>query len=180
MNHINIIVDKISKHAGILYRIRDKLPPKARLDYYYGFVYPYLCYNIVVCGGTYVSHLAPLIVQHKRLIRTMCNAGARDHTSPLFLKLGLLKFTDIYRYYILLRMFKEIEKGNFLIQHTRNTRNRDLAEPVFHRLSISQHAFSHTGPSHWNKLPNHLRTIKKLTQFKKDLKMYLIDQYKVQ
>ena len=175
--HIGSVVDKISKHTGIFYRIRDKLPLKARFNYYYGFIYPYLSYNVVVWGGTYEIHLKPLIIQHKRFIRTMADAAARDHTSPLFLKFGLLKFSDIYRFNLLQRMFKEIQNGNFSVDHSRFTRNRNLAAPTFHRLSLSQHAFSFSGPSHWNALPNYLRIIPKFRNFKRELKSYLLDQY---
>ena len=45
--HIEHVTKKVSRHTGILYRIRDYLPMKARLDYYYAFVYPYLSYNVI-------------------------------------------------------------------------------------------------------------------------------------
>ena len=52
-DHIQYINSKISKHTGILYKIRDNLPLKTRLDYYYAFIYPYLTYNIIIWGSTY-------------------------------------------------------------------------------------------------------------------------------
>ena len=177
-DHINHIVSKISKNSGILYRIRDKLPLKTRLDYYYSFIYPYLSYNVEVWGSTYQTHLDPLVIQHKRVIRTISGAGFRDHTTPLFLKLGLLKFHDICRYHILLKMFHSRREGNFSVQHSVNTRNRDLSAPSFHRLTQTQHAFSYTGPTQWNTLPTNLRNLVKFQHFKKAVKSYLLDQYR--
>ena len=174
-NHVKFVISKISRHTGILYRIRDKLPMKARLDYYYGLIYPYLSYNVVVWGSTYGTWLNPLIVQHKRLIRILCNASPYDHTTPLFLKHRLLKFDDIFRYNICLKMFNM--KDQFKVSHTRETRHRDLAAPVFHRLTLSQHAFSFSGPSQWNALPLSLRSIGKLHLFKRALKSFLLAQY---
>ena len=48
INHIDLVVNKISKFTGILYKIRDKLADKTKLDFYYAFVYPYLSYNVSV------------------------------------------------------------------------------------------------------------------------------------
>ena len=82
--HINFITNKISKASGILYRIRDSLTSQARINYYYAFIYPFLTYCVLIWGGTYRTHLQPLIVQHKRAIRTIMQCNRIKHTSPLF------------------------------------------------------------------------------------------------
>ena len=50
-DHIKYINGKISRNTGILYKIKDKLPMKTRIDYYYAYIYPYLSYNIIIWGG---------------------------------------------------------------------------------------------------------------------------------
>ena len=160
--HISFILKKISRHSGILYKIRDGLPLQTRLNYYYSFIYPYISYNIVVWGGTYSTCLQPLIVQQKRTIRIIKDAGYSEHSSPLFKELNLLKVVDIYKYYLLIYMFKAKTKGEFSITHLRNTRNRDFVLPVFHRLEMTQHAVSFMAPKTWNSLPLTLRKIEKL------------------
>ena len=159
------------------YKIRDNLPIKARLDYYYTFIYPYLSYNVVVWGGTYQNHLNPLITQHKRIIRTIASAQARDHTTPLFFQLGLLKFGDLYNYYLLIHMYKKINQGEFSVAHSVNTRNRHLATPTFHRLTLTQHSVSFRGPTAWNTLPLQLQQLPTLSKFKKCLKLFFIQKY---
>ena len=37
-DHIGYIITKISRYTGILYKIRDNLPMKNRLDYYYAYI----------------------------------------------------------------------------------------------------------------------------------------------
>ena len=64
-DHINYINSKIARHTGILYKIRDNLPIKSRIDYYYTFIYPYLSYNTIIWGSTFPTHLKPLILQPK-------------------------------------------------------------------------------------------------------------------
>ena len=48
--HIDLVISKISRHSGILYKIKHCLPFATRLNYYFAFMYPYLSYNIEVWG----------------------------------------------------------------------------------------------------------------------------------
>ena len=173
---IEQVIKKVARHTGILYRIRDYLPPKARLDYYYAFIYPYLSY-IIFWRSAYDTYLSPLIVQHKHTIRTLSNAGYREHTNPLFKQLGLLKFPDIYKFHLLVYMFKAMSKGEYAPLHNLSTRNRHLAVPVYYNLTSARKAVSFAGPKSWNELPLSLRNIQRLKPFKKALKKYLLDQY---
>ena len=175
--HINFVTSKISRHSGILYKIKDRLPIQARLNYYHAFVYPFLKYNVEVWGGSYPTHLKSLIAQHKRVVRNIADAGFCDHTSPIFLALNLLKFTDIYKFHVLIRMHKLRSNNCFATQHERNTRNRDLAVPPFRRLTLTQQGFQYAGPKLWNELPSYMREIVSLKSFKTKLKRYLIDKY---
>ena len=70
-DHINYINSKISRYTGILYKIRDYLPMKARLDYYYAYIYPYLSYNTIIWGCAYDIHLNPLFFQQKELLEQL-------------------------------------------------------------------------------------------------------------
>ena len=73
-DHIKHINSKISRYIGILYKIKDNLPIKTRLDYYYAYIYPYLSYNTIIWGCAYPSHIQPLVVLQKRAVRTIANA----------------------------------------------------------------------------------------------------------
>ena len=168
--HIKCIITKISRLTGILYKIKDKLPIKARLNYYYAFIYPYISYNILVWGATCPSIMEPLNVQHKRTIRIIANAGYRDHTEPIFKNLNLLKLCDIYKYSLLAYMHDKVSNDGHVASHNLNTRSRFQLRPKFHRLSLSQHAVSYTGPTEWNKLPENLKQIPKRNCFKRNLK----------
>ena len=145
-SHIHYIIGKVSRSSGVLYRIRDSLNEQARLTFYYSFVFPYLSYNIPIWGGTNKSHLNPLIVLQKRIIRTMCNSGFLDSSTPLFYKLGILKLEDIYKFNILLLTRKLILAGSFQTNHNVNTRNRHQAAPEFQRLSRTQQSCKYIGP----------------------------------
>ena len=175
--HITHVIAKLSRGAGILYKIKDQLPIQARISYYYAMLYPFMSYNILIWGSTYNNHMEPLVVQQKRIIRTIANAKFLDHTSPLFKKYELLKIKDIYRFQLLVHTHKAISGNEYSTTHERNTRNRNLARPVFHQLTLTQHAVSHMGPTEWNGLPSELRDMASLKCFKKRLKLFLMKDY---
>ena len=176
--HIQKILGKISRNTGIFYRIRDYMPRQARLSYYYAFIYPYLQYGIIIWGGTNDVHLKPLIVQQKRMIRNITNSVAYAHTCPLFKQLGLLKVRDIYKFKMLVHTHREIHvQNNFEINHSVNTRNRNMALPSFQRLAQTQRSVTYAGPTFWNQLPHGLRQIENLSTFKKRLKIHLLEGY---
>ena len=150
---------------------------KARLDFYYSMIYPYMTYNVIVWGGTYQSHLSNLILQQKITIRVLCNIPFYGHTSPVFHKYRILKFLDIYRYYICIYMFKNKNSPLFRTIHVRNTRNRHLAQPSFNRLSACQNSLSFMGPHIWNDLPQFIRDSSTIDSFKRALKLYYIQSY---
>ena len=177
-DHIRYINGKISRHTGILYKIKDYLPMKTKLDYYYAYIYPYLSYNIIIWGGSFQTHLKPLITQQKRTIRTIANAGYRDHTDPLFKQLKILKLKDIYDFHLGTYMFHARNRGEYATQSNIRTRGSisNRALPVFHGLSTTDHAVSSRGPKLWNTLPLYLRSINTYKSFRKSLKEYLLNR----
>ena len=175
--HVQHILKKISRNTGILFKIRDKLPLNARINFYHSFIYPYLAYSVVVWGNTSYVHIKPLILQQKRIIRIISDAGYRDHTTPLFRRFSILKFTDIHRFFMLIFTRKAILNGSFQCLHSVNTRNRDQAIPTYQRLSQTQRSVNFHGPSLWNSLPLDLKNIEKLPCFKKKLKLHILNEY---
>ena len=175
-DHIKYINGKISRLTGILYKIRDNLPMKTRLDYYYAYIYPYLSYNIIIWGGTFQTHLQALILQQKRTIRTITNAGYTDHTDLLFKRLEILKLWDIYYFHLGTYMFHARSRGEYTTQSNIRTRSSNRALSGFHRLSTTQHAVSWVGPTLWNDLPHNLRSLNSYTRFRKSFKEFLLNR----
>ena len=55
-SHVNYLVGRIARNTDILHSIRENMPKYARVDYYYGMIYPYLFFNILIWGSTYDVH----------------------------------------------------------------------------------------------------------------------------
>ena len=56
-------------------------------------------------GNTYNSLLKPLITLQKKAVRIMTFSNFREHSSPLFKMLNILKFPDLISYRIALFMY---------------------------------------------------------------------------
>ena len=130
-NHIKHVNVKISRHTGILYKIRENIPLKARLDYYYAYIFPYLSYNIIIWGSAFPTHLNQLIIQQKRTIRTIANAGFRDHTDPLFRRFKILKLQDIYHFQLGTYMFHARSRGEYPTPNSNTEHDVSYAGPKF-------------------------------------------------
>ena len=176
-SHVDLVIGKVSKHAGILYRLRTKLPISSRINYYNAFILPYLSYNVVHWGGTNACHLNPLITLQKRIIRTIAGKRFLDHTTPLFHNLNILKFHDLYKFHCVLDTRSKLLNGHYRTTHNLNTRNNKMAVPKFQRLTRTQQSLTYRGPTCWNDLPETIRNIDSLVQFKKAVKKYYIDMY---
>ena len=176
-NHINQVVGKVSRHAGILRKIKNNLPLASRITYYNSFVLPYLTFNILHWGNTDATHLNPLITIQKNIIRTITDSDRIAHTNPLFLKLKFLKLNDLYKYQAVLDTRAKILAGKYKVTHGRNTRFSQLALPRFHRLSRTQQSVSFNGPLLWNELPEELRKMTSLSIFKNKLKSFYLQNY---
>ena len=155
---------------------RDNLPTEVRLKFYYSFMYPYLVYNILSWGSANDSVLNPLIIQQKRIVRTICNSERMDHSSPLFYRLKLLKLKDIFKYELCLNMF-ENRFNEIYSNHNLATRNSHLPRPTSQRLTVTQRAISYQAPNAWKSLPPDLINLTSKSLFKTKLKSFLLSSY---
>ena len=174
--HIAYVCGKISKAIGIIYRTREFMPHSVLLSLYYSLVYPYLNYCNLVWGGTFTSHLEPLRVLQKRIIRLISFQPTNSHTSQLFFDNNLLKFDDIHKYRAAVYIF-ENGRDIFRRDHSYNTRQRENLLPTYHRLTTTQHSISYFGPSFWNSLPNNITSATSIESFKYRLKKHIISGY---
>ena len=65
------------------------------MQLYYTLIFPYLSYAVTTWGNTYVSTLKLLTILQKKAVRFICFSEVNAHSSPLFLKLEILKLSDI-------------------------------------------------------------------------------------
>ena len=175
--HVKYICNKISKSIGIFYKLSKFVPDSTLLQLYYSLIHPYLNYCSTVWGGTFQTHLDSLIKLQKKIIRIISKESFASHTTPLFLSLKILKFSDLYRYNIAIYYYKTKKYSTQIRNHNYNTRNKNKIIAPFHRLATTQHSVSYNGSTVWNSLPPAILSEPNLKSFKRKLKSYFIEQY---
>lgn len=175
---INNICSKLSRTAGIFYRICHFVPQNTLITLYYSLVYPYLLYGVLIWGGACETHLNPLILIQKKIVRNITGSDYLSATKPLFHRTNILTVRDIYLYYLGIYMFKhQFSNINIIPDHSHFTRFRNNAVPTFQRLTQCQKSIHFNGPTNWNSIPFHIRNSNSLSKFKKLYKEHLISFY---
>ena len=134
--HIAHVKNKVSKGNGIMYRARSYLTKNSLKKLYFSYIYPYLTYCIEIWGISPQSHLNPLLLLQKKIIRIMTFYSYYAHTDPIFKDLNILTIDKLVVHRIGIAMYKinnemypsvlnDLYKKNNDI-HAHNTRTKDM------------------------------------------------------
>lgn len=97
--HIYHINSKISKSVNIIAKLKPHVTPQSLISIYYALVYPYLTYGCVLWGNNYEAPLSQLVRLQNKVVRIINNVSLRDHITPHYVNLGLIKLPDIVKLY---------------------------------------------------------------------------------
>ena len=188
--HIQHVKQKVSQAIGILYKVRNQLNLNALLTIYYSLIYSHLNYCILIWGSAGKTLIEPLLKLQKQFLRLVTYSDRNTHSNPLFLRLKLLKITDIYKLQVILfvsnclKRPKEFPKNlftNYFIAnsqtHTLNTRNKYELRAFKHKSSLGKKSVQRQGQTNWNELPLKLRLTNSIEKLKSDLKEFYIKRY---
>jgi len=96
--HIDHLCTKISKSLFCLNRVKNFVTNNALKSLYFAMVHSHIMYCINIYGCANATTLNKLVVKQKEAIRVVAHAKYRDHTNPLFKKLGILPLHDLIKY----------------------------------------------------------------------------------
>ena len=178
--HIAHVKNKVSKGIGIMYRARNYLTKNSLKSLYFSYIYPYLIYCVEIWGISPQTHLKPLLLLQKKIVRIMTFSTYCAHTAPIFKDLNILTIDKLVIHRIGIMMYK-FSNGllptvlNSLYQknnevHTHNTRATNL----FH-ISFGTQSFSSVSAKIWNALMAQIDSNVPLVKFKKSLKLFLLN-----
>ena len=167
-DHIDYVCDRVSKSINIMTKIKSYLGNQCLTSIYYSLVYPYLIYGSLLRGNNYDNPLSQLIRLQNKAVRIMNDVPLRDHITPHYVHLGLLKFRDIVKFmYNCLFLYDYVSDNkpcNFPLllvseQHdyfTRSASAQQLQIP-HSRINIRKFCPTVIGKYYWNDLPLHIR-----------------------
>ena len=111
----------------------------------------------------------------KQAIRIILGVGPRKSCRKLFTELGILSLPALYIAQVLI-FFKR--NPTYLDHtkptHTYSTRNRDIYVLIKHKTSAFEKGTVYAGQLFFNKLPQQLRNLYSVDDFKNQLKKYLL------
>ena len=99
--HIYHISSKIGKSVNIIANVKPHVTSQSLMSIYYALVYPYLTYmyGCVLWGNNYEAPLSQLVRLQNKVVRIINNVPLRDHITPHYVNLGLIKLPDIVKLY---------------------------------------------------------------------------------
>ena len=165
--HINNCLIKLNKCLYAIYKLRPYTTINTLKLVYNALAYPHIQYCLAVWGGAPKTTLLPLIRKQKNIVRAMLFKPYTTHSSPLFLKLKLLKLDELYNFKLGLIMHNKIKienniQSNFpLISsvHSYSTRSNNGTNFYISTVqsNLGKTAFSYSGPRVWNTIPLDIR-----------------------
>ena len=162
--HIDIVASKTSKCLGIISKIRHLVPWHLTRMLYLTLAEPYMNYcNIVWCRSEKTNKLDKIHKIQKKYCRLITFSSFTASWKPLFLQLKLLNIYNIYKYQLVIYMYKVL---NHLIPsldhhlfrngssvHSHDTRGKDHLRKTACRTKMRQNMICFQGPKLWNGLP---------------------------
>ena len=157
--HISHVRSKVSRAIGIFCKINKCFPERTLKMIYYSIVYPHFTYGIEVWGSASNVHLLPLMRLQKKIIRLMTLSHFRESSAPLFDRLGILNFKQLYIFHVIFFMFKFVNNllpplfGDVFSLNSQGIHNTRILLPFrtpFFRLATCRRCVSYQGPYHYN------------------------------
>ena len=180
--HITAICAKVSKITGIICKSRQYLTSNTLQTLYNSLFLPYINYCNIIWASTFTSHLEPLYLIQKKIVRIISFSSPRTHTKPLFLKLKFLPVHSIFKFQISCFVFSHINNllptplsSLFFFNyehHDYSTRSKFNLHKYFLRYHFSVRS---QAPTIWNNIPLSLRNSLTVSNYRRKLKMFFLE-----
>jgi len=158
--HIDAVSNKISQQIGILKKVKYKLSQVSLKMLYDSFIQSHLYYCTIMWGAAYNTNLIHLQSLQKQAIRVITFSNYNEHSAPLFFKLKKLNIKNIYKFQLIMYMYRCKYKllHNCIISHeefskrshiTYNIRNSNMFVP-YCRTNLRKASIKFAGVLSWN------------------------------
>jgi len=109
-DQITLLIAKISRSIGVLYKLRHTFPVTALRNLYYSIIHPH-CYAELLFGVMLMKNIKKNFkILHNKAVRLLTGTLWRDHITPCYLKMIVLKLNELYMYDVAKLMHKHARK----------------------------------------------------------------------
>ena len=186
-HHIDSISSKISKSINIIAKLKRHVPNKSLTSIYYALIYPYLTYGCVLWGNNYEAAISQVVKLQNKALRIINEVPLREHITPHYVNLGLIKFPDIVKLktcQLFYDLIVDNKPSNLTLsfvseQHNYTTRSTFLQylNPSSFRTNIRKFCPTIIGCYYWNDIPLFIRSLSNKHLFKRYLFQNYFAQY---
>ena len=134
-------------------------------------------------GKTYMTHLKPLVLLQKQIVRIVTGSSYLAQTEPLMKQNKILNINSINDYSRAIFLYNFTRSNlptmfqNYFDYnrdyHPYNTRYRNDLHTASYNLDVRKFSIRAAGPVLWNALPREIRDSPTVHSFKRRLKLYL-------
>lgn len=170
--HIQKLNAKLSTFAYALSQIKRTTDLTTCLAVYYAYAYSWLKYCVILWGNS--SSITEVFILQKRCLRILANIKQTESCRPFFVKYKILTLVSIY----ILEACKFVRKHNHLYSPLTGVKRNNRNEHKF-KIPTSKLQLFTSGPHCmairiYNKIPNKIKNIDKITLFNKQLQQFLV------
>ena len=171
-------------HIRNIGKVRRNLTEEASVSLVHAFITSRVDYLNALIYGVPQSLIAKLQKIQNTAARIISRKKRRDHITPILSNLHWLPVQKRIEFKILLFTFKALHglAPGYIkdlitpYQPTRSLRSQNLSflrKPISRTKSFGDRSFAYAAPHLWNKLPQHIRTLEDLDEFKSSVKTQL-------
>jgi len=186
--HADMVVNKISKIVGILYRINHILDLDKLKLLYHTLLEPHMTYCCSVWSSPHrTGNLDRILKLQKAAVRIITHSSYLSHSNPLFCTLSIIKIYELSHLSKLVLMFKFVHNmlpkkfSNYFTTvdqiHSHNTRSSSNYVVPYARTASRAGNLQVLGSRLWNSLSDELKEEKSLSTFKRELKIGYLLKY---
>lgn len=121
-DHIECLKNNLRKYIFAFRRLSDILNPNEIRSVYYAYIQSLLTYGIVAWGGAYKTHLQPLEVVQKSILKVSFKKNKRCPTDTLFKETSLFPVRKLFIKSLLSYIFSHYNFMFHNVPHLHNTR----------------------------------------------------------
>ena len=141
---------------------------------------PYLFYCCEVWGRSFDKYITPITIIQKKAVRLICKCHYKAHSSPLFKKLKILKFSDLVNYKAknaslpsnIQQLFTNKQESSYYSMRQKHQHTVQYA-----KTNIKSNCLSVYGVILWNKVSSSISLDSSFLSFKRNYKNYLLCKY---
>lgn len=179
--HIRTLRTKLSQAVGLLYKFKNKFNKETKFLIYQALIQSNLNYLIVLYGFKKTNEFKALQRTQNKALKIVGNLPIRTSTVSLYTDNypDVLPIYGQYQLQLLMYVFKCMHNIGYhtikfsLNQNLFNTRHSNNLKVPICRLNATKQRIEYMGSSAYNNLPQSIKIISRISEFKNSLKQVL-------